>query len=76
MSFSSILFSPLSAVIQYHYTETEYSFTETAPSSEVCLRIISGVFAPGGYLTLSLFTSTLTAIGQHTNYCKYYTQEE
>lgn len=33
-------------------------------TTEVCLEIVSGVFVPGGYVTVSLTTSPLTATGE------------
>ena len=60
-------------VIQYRYTQLDYSFNETDEDSQVCLEIVSGVFVEGGYLTLALFTSPLTATGQYVqkSHCEY-----
>ena len=52
-------------VIQYRYTQLEYSFNETDDDTQVCLEIMSGNFVEGGYLTLAFFTSNFTATGQH-----------
>ena len=56
-----ICFLPSNAVIEYRYTQTEYSFTETATTTRLCLEMVSGFFPPGGYLTVQLYTSPITA---------------
>ena len=53
----------LNPVIRYQYTQQEYHFTEKATGTQVCLEIVSGVFPPGGYLTVAFFTSQVTATG-------------
>ena len=52
-------------VIQYRFTQLDYSFSEIEEDTQVCLEIVSGLFVEGGYLTLVLFTAPITATGQH-----------
>ena len=49
----------------YQYTQAEYSFTENAASTQVCVETVTDdlQFTPGGYLTIELFTSHITAMG-------------
>ena len=54
------------SVIQYQYDKAVYSFSETDEITQVCVKIVSGVFDDGGYLTLAFNTLQLTASGKHS----------
>ena len=54
------------SVIQYRYDKAVYSFGETDEITQVCVRIVSGVFIDGGYLTLVFNTLQMTASGKHS----------
>ena len=63
--FVKYCFVVLNPVIPYQYKQPEYSFTENAATTQVCVETVTGdlQFAPGGNLTIEFFTSSMTATG-------------